>query len=113
MADKTKKLIADTFLAIAEGLETGTFGAKPKIAVTAMGSEHGEETVMEGAVKAARAGADVYFIGTITHPEVTTVAVADEGVELRRAGITAGILIMNPEMSTLSTLFEYHLEPEV
>ena len=41
------------------------------------------------------------------------VAVADEGVELRRAGITAGILIMNPEMSTLSTLFEYHLEPEV
>ena len=54
MADKTKKLIADTFLAIAEGLETGTFGAKPKIAVTAMGSEHGEETVMEGAVKAAR-----------------------------------------------------------
>ena len=78
MADKTKKLIADTFLAIAEGLETGTFGAKPKIAVTAMGSEHGEETVMEGAVKAARAGADVYFIGTITHPEVTTVAVADE-----------------------------------
>ena len=62
MADKTKKLIADTFLAIAEGLETGTFGAKPKIAVTAMGSEHGEETVMEGAVKAARAGADVYFI---------------------------------------------------
>ena len=78
MADKTKKLIADTFLAIAEGLETGTFGAKPKIAVTAMGSEHGEETVMEGAVKAARAGADVYFIGTITHPEVTTVPVADE-----------------------------------
>ena len=78
MADKTKKLIADTFLAIAEGLETGTFGAKPKIAVTAMGSEHGEETVMEGAVKAARAGADVYFIGTVTHPEVTTVPVADE-----------------------------------
>mgnify|MGYP000249187442 FL=1 len=78
MADKTKKLIADTFLAIAEGLETGTFGAKPKIAVTAMGSEHGEEVVMQGAVQAARAGADVYFIGTITHPEVTTVAVADE-----------------------------------
>ena len=78
MADKTKKLIADTFLAIAEGLETGSFAARPKIAVTAMGSEHGEKTVMEGAVKAARAGADVYFIGTLTHPEVTTVAVADE-----------------------------------
>ena len=78
MADKTKKLIADTFLAIAEGLEAGSFAPRPKIAVTAMGSEHGEKTVMEGAVKAARAGADVYFIGTLTHPEVTTVAVADE-----------------------------------
>ena len=41
------------------------------------------------------------------------VAVADEGVELRRAGITAGILIMNPEMSALHTLFKYRLEPEV
>lgn len=41
------------------------------------------------------------------------VAVADEGVELRKAGITAGILIMNPEMSALHTLFKYRLEPEV
>lgn len=101
MADKTKKLIADTFLAIAEGLETGTFGAKPKIAVTAMGSEHGEETVMEGAVKAARAGADVYFIGTITHPEVTTVPVADEDEahkkmeELLETGAVDGAVTMH------------------
>lgn len=41
------------------------------------------------------------------------VAVADEGVELRRAGITAGIIIMNPEMSSLRTLFRYNLEPEM
>ncbi len=41
------------------------------------------------------------------------VAVADEGVELRQAGITSGILIMNPEMSALHTLFKYRLEPEV
>lgn len=41
------------------------------------------------------------------------VAVADEGVELRQAGITAGIIIMNPEMSSLHTLFQYNLEPEV
>jgi alanine racemase len=41
------------------------------------------------------------------------VAVADEGVELRRAGITANIMVMNPEMSSFHTLFEYHLEPEV
>lgn len=42
-----------------------------------------------------------------------SVAVADEGVELRRAGITAGILIMNPEMTSFRTLFRYRLEPEV
>lgn len=41
------------------------------------------------------------------------VAVADEGAELRRAGITAGILIMNPEMTAFPTLFRYSLEPEV
>ena len=41
------------------------------------------------------------------------VAVADEGAELRRAGITAGIIVMNPEMSAFHTLFEYELEPEV
>lgn len=41
------------------------------------------------------------------------VAVADEGVSLREAGITGNILIMNPEMSTFSTLFKYNLQPEV
>ena len=41
------------------------------------------------------------------------VAVADEGVDLRKAGITANIIVMNPEMSTFETLFEYDLEPEV
>ncbi|BDF69532.1 glycine/betaine reductase C [Oscillospiraceae bacterium] len=101
MADKTKRLIADTFLAIADGLETGSFGAKPKIAVTAMGSEHGEETVMQGAVQAARAGADVYFIGTISHPEVTTVAVPDEDAahkkmeELLETGAVDGAVTMH------------------
>ncbi len=41
------------------------------------------------------------------------VAVADEGVELRRAGISTGIMVMNPELSCLSTLFHHQLEPEV
>ena len=41
------------------------------------------------------------------------VAVADEGVTLRKAGITANIMVMNPEMSSFKTLFEYELEPEV
>ena len=41
------------------------------------------------------------------------VAVADEGAELRRAGITTSILVMNPEMTAFQTLFDNHLEPEV
>ena len=41
------------------------------------------------------------------------VAVADEGVALRRAGITANIMIMNPEMTAFKTMFDYDLEPEV
>lgn len=41
------------------------------------------------------------------------VAVADEGVELRRNGIRSNIIIMNPEMSSFRTLFDYKLEPEV
>jgi alanine racemase len=41
------------------------------------------------------------------------VAVADEGVELRKAGITANIMIMNPEMTAFKTMFDYDLEPEV
>jgi alanine racemase len=41
------------------------------------------------------------------------VAVADEGVELRREGITMPILVMNPEEHAFNTLFEYNLEPEI
>ena len=38
---------------------------------------------------------------------------ADEGASLRRNGITANIMVMNPEMSAFKTLFDYHLEPEI
>lgn len=41
------------------------------------------------------------------------VAVADEGVTLRKNGITGNIMIMNPEMSAFKTMFDYELEPEV
>lgn len=54
MADKIEKIIADTFLQMAEGLETGNFGKKPRIALTGMGSEHGEENAMEAAKMAAK-----------------------------------------------------------
>ena len=45
--------------------------------------------------------------------EYMAVAVADEGVTLRRNGVTANIMVMNPEMTSFKTLFDYELEPEV
>jgi alanine racemase len=41
------------------------------------------------------------------------VALADEGAELRREGITMPIMVMNPEKHAFATLFEYRLEPEI
>jgi alanine racemase len=41
------------------------------------------------------------------------VAYADEGVELRRAGINLPILVLNPEEATFDVLVNYHLEPEL
>lgn len=41
------------------------------------------------------------------------VAVADEGADLRKAGITANIMVMNPEMTAFKLMFDYRLEPEV
>ena len=65
-------------MAMAEGLETGQFGKKKKIALTGMGSEHGEENAMQAAVTAARAGIDVYYIGSLEHPLVKTIKVKDD-----------------------------------
>jgi alanine racemase len=41
------------------------------------------------------------------------VAYADEGVELRKAGITLPIMVMNPEESAFESLIEYNLEPDI
>ena len=41
------------------------------------------------------------------------VAVADEGIELRRAGITLPIIIMDPEVAAMNLILENNLEPNV
>lgn len=80
---KLEKQVAEAFLEMANGLESGQFGKRPKIALTGMGSEHGEENAMAAAVEAAGKGVDVYYIGSLEHEGVTTVHVAndDEGHE--------------------------------
>ena len=73
-----EKTIAKAFLEMAEGLETGSFGKKPRIALTGMGSEHGEENAMRAAVMAARKGVDVVYIGSLEHEGIETVHVAND-----------------------------------
>jgi alanine racemase len=41
------------------------------------------------------------------------VAVADEGEELRKEGISIPLMVMNPEFSSFNLLFKYMLEPEI
>ncbi|WP_026890046.1 glycine/sarcosine/betaine reductase complex component C subunit alpha [Lacrimispora aerotolerans] len=62
--EKMKKIVAETFLDLAHMLETGQSGKKTPIAVTAIGSEHGEETIYSAALEAAKKGISVKVIGT-------------------------------------------------
>ena len=74
------------------------------------------ETKMVCMIKADAYGAGAVEIAkTLQDQRVDylAVAVADEGVTLRKAGITANIMIMNPEMTAFKTMFDYELEPEV
>lgn len=65
MSDKKmKKIVAETFLDLAHMLETGQSGKKIPIAVTAIGSEHREETIYSAALEAAKKGITVKVIGT-------------------------------------------------
>lgn len=41
------------------------------------------------------------------------VAFADEGIALRKAGITTPIMVLNPEISSYKAMIAYHLEPEI
>ena len=41
------------------------------------------------------------------------VAFADEGIELRKAGITTPIMVLNPEISSYNAMIAYDLEPEM
>lgn len=41
------------------------------------------------------------------------VAYADEGVELRKGGITMPIMVMNPEQKSFDAIIQYQLEPEL
>jgi alanine racemase len=79
-------------------------------------SKLNQGTKMVCMVKASAYGAGSYEIAKTLQDhrvDYLAVAVADEGSELRKAGITSSIMIMNPELTAFKTMFDYKLEPEV
>ena len=73
METTIKKIIAKTFDELATGLETGSFGGVPKIALMGVGSEHGEAEMQEGANMAAARGVATHFIGGVNETEATAI----------------------------------------
>jgi Alr-MurF fusion protein len=67
-------------------------------------------------VKAFSYGSGSFEIANILQfqkVDYLAVAYADEGVELRRAGITLPVMVMNAEENTFDMLVQYNLEPEL
>ncbi|MBQ9072908.1 MAG: bifunctional UDP-N-acetylmuramoyl-tripeptide:D-alanyl-D-alanine ligase/alanine racemase, partial [Muribaculaceae bacterium] len=67
-------------------------------------------------VKASGYGAGSYELAKTLQSQgaaYLAVAVLDEGVDLRKAGITMPIMVLNPKVVNYKTLFSYRLEPEI
>ncbi|MBN1158362.1 MAG: bifunctional UDP-N-acetylmuramoyl-tripeptide:D-alanyl-D-alanine ligase/alanine racemase [Bacteroidales bacterium] len=67
-------------------------------------------------VKALSYGSGRHEIaGVLQHQRVDYlgVAFADEGVVLRKAGITLPVMVMNPEPESFNLIIQYKLEPEI
>lgn len=67
-------------------------------------------------VKAFSYGSGSFEIANVlqfNRVDYLTVAYADEGIELRRNGITVPIMVMNPEQRSFEAMIHYNLEPEI
>jgi hypothetical protein len=78
--NKIKKMIGNTFMDIANAIETGSFGQKVKIGITTLGSEHGTENLVSGAELASRDAVDfdIVLIGPKVETSLEIVEVNDE-----------------------------------
>ena len=74
------------------------------------------ETKMMAMVKAYSYGLGGYEIAEFLqhhHIDYLGVAYADEGVDLRKSGITTPIMVMNPEQHSYNIIIDFNLEPEI
>ncbi len=104
LVEKVHETVLEVNLnALVENLNFFRSKMSPEVKITCMIKA---EAYGAGAVEIAKTLQD-------NRVDYLAVAVADEGVTLRRNGITQNIIVMNPEMSSFKTLFAYDLEPEV
>ncbi|MGB4440528.1 MAG: glycine/sarcosine/betaine reductase complex component C subunit alpha [Sedimentibacter sp.] len=79
MSEKqVNQIIGKVFNQLADTLISGEYGQKPRVAVTAMGSEHGEHTIFQAATNAARYGIDTTVIGSQSAEGIKTALVQSE-----------------------------------
>jgi len=74
------------------------------------------ETKIMAMVKAFSYGSGSYEIANelqFHNVDYLTVAYADEGVELRKAGISLPIMVMNPDEQSFDSILKNKLEPEI
>lgn len=74
------------------------------------------ETKIMAMVKAHSYGLGGYEIAEfLQHHRIDYLGVAfvDEGIDLRKKGITIPIMVMNPEQQSYNSIIEYNLEPEI
>lgn len=104
MKEKTiKKVIGETMMGIAEGIESGSFGSKIKIGLTTIGSEHGQDNLIKGAELAQKKNKDleVVLIGKNNHSNLETIEVENESdmhkkmEELLESGYISGCVTMH------------------
>lgn len=73
-------------------------------------------TKLMAMVKAFSYGSGSFEIANVLQfhrVDYLAVAYADEGVELRRTGITLPVMVMNPEEQSYDTMIRFGLEPEI
>lgn len=73
-------------------------------------------TKLMAMVKASSYGAGKVEVASTlqyNHVDYLTVAYSDEGVDLRRNGITLPIMVMNPEEESFGDIVRYRLEPDI
>ena len=96
-----QKTIAEAFKLMADGLESGALAPAPRIALTGMGSEHGEANAIEAALAAQARGVHVVYIGSEWVEGLECVEVTDDEaghakmVELLEAGEVDGAVTMH------------------